>query len=359
MLSRSNVALGFIQPCAPTPVGRITSHGGIFSRATHGLWMALGDANLVPDFNSEDPGRPPIAHPKLQQRISELKQLPSWRSGFSPPEKQVFNQIKAQKHFTKTLGEARILAQELHSMWGDTDALSLLQLAGPKLIIDAYDQGDRFALSACAAVFTLIEADHALRARLGNVVVDEMQMVDVLSQIHFSDYNDVVLAVPSDGSQIPDKFPTAISSNEANRLVLHVQINHPELKSATLLADVARLYQNKRVLAWFGIEDIAVLLNEPLSQHHLASYFTLIDGPFRHVCDSIEAMPEPAFPSLDWGNCKYAFEQCCRHFGEDFMLETTFGQHPSTTHKTLFNDRLMKILPVLQRFLMGEETSWS
>ena len=359
MLSHSNVAFGFVRPCAPDPVGRSRVHVSNLARATHGLWMALDDAKLVPDFNSEDLGRPPLAHPKLQQRISELKQLPLWRSGLqSPAAASLFKQINVQKHFAQTLGEARILAQSPHSMWGDTDALSLLQLAGPKLILDAYDHADAFALSACVTAYSLIKADHAVRASLGSVVVDEMQMVDVLSPIQFSNYNDVVFAAIN-GNPIPETLPITVVYNKANGPALHVQINHPKLTPELVLTNVVRLYQNQRVLASFGVEDIAVLLNEPLSGQHLTSYVTLIDGAFHHVCNSIQAVPEPVFSSLQWKDCKHAFEQCCRYLGEDFMLQTTFGLHPSTTHNTLFQERLMKILPVLQGFLKGDETSWS
>lgn len=350
MISHSNAAFGFVRPCAPDPVVRSRVHVSSFARATHGLWMAL---------DSEDLGRPPLAHPKLQQRISELKQLPLWRSGLrSPVDASLFKQINVQKHFAQTLGEARILAQGPHSMWGDTDALSLLQLTGPKLILDAYDGDNTFALSACVTAYTLIKADHAVRAKLGSVVVDEMQMVDVLSPIQFSDYNDAVLAAP-DRNPIPEALPITVVYNNANSPALHVRINHPKLTPELVLTNVVKLYQNQRVLASFGVEDIAVLLKEPLSGQHLASYVTLIDGAFHHVCNSIEVVPEPVFSSVQWNDCKHAFEQCCRYLGEDFMLQTTFGQHPSTTHNTLFQERLMKILPVLQGFLRGDETSWS
>jgi hypothetical protein len=341
MISGSSLVQAFVAPSRSGSACRaITLPENNFARAAHGLWMGIENVEWVPEFNSENFGRPPAAHPTLSKKVAQLKLLPDWRSDSRP------------------INSARILAQGFFSVWGDSDALSLLQLVGPNIIIKAYDEGNWFALSACAVAYTLIEADHSVRERLGELVADEIQMVDVLSKIQFSNY-DKPIPMALNADPVPDISPTKFSYNHADNSVLHVQINHPELKPSKLLTDVVRLYENKRALASFGVEDIATLLNEPISEHHVASYFTLVDAPFHHVCNSIDSIPEPVFMSFEWSDCKHAFEQCCRYFGEDFMLQTTFGKHPSTTHETLFKDRLMKILPVMQRFLNGDEASWS
>ncbi|MCE2746427.1 MAG: hypothetical protein LW710_11060 [Burkholderiales bacterium] len=352
MLSNSNRPSAFAAP------GRQLQFGAAaylpqsnLARTTSNLWMALGDEGVVPDFNPGSLGRSPKAHPTLIGQISRLKLLPGWQSSLG--------KNNSKPHFTQVLGEARMLAQEMYSMWGDTDALSLLQLVGSSRVIKAYDRGDDFALSACAVAYTLIRADQAVRAQLGELVDDEMQLVDTLSKIQFLNYDDLVPSI-ANTKGVPSITPTTMVYNsEGLPVLLKVRLNHPDLKPAGLLTEVLRMYENVSALASLGVEDIANLLNEPLSGIHVITFFTLVDGPFHHVCNSIEPIPEPVFSSFEWSDCKHAFEQCCRYFGEDFMLQTTFGKHPSTTHDTLFKDRLMKILPVMQRFLNGDEASWS
>lgn len=360
MLSHLKPAFGHIPADMPDPVRQVVACRGNFARAANKLWMAMDNPEWVPDFSPHRMQRAPRAHPDLYQRIGALKLLPAWNSSVRTREdSQLFGKINAQQQFSRLLGQARILAQELHSVWGETDALSMLQLVGPDLVVEAYDRGDDFALSACAVAYTLIEADRAVRACLGAVVADEMQAVDVLSQIGFTRYRSDTMIGTQTAQEMQGAFPTTVVYNNENSAVLNVQINHPQLRPTSLLGEVIGLYRNKRILHSFKVEDIAVLLKEPLSAHHLAAYFTLSLGPVQRVYNLIDdTVPDPVFMSVDWGKCKYAFEQCCRYFGEDFMMENVFGQNPSTTHRTLFNEKLMKILPVLQRFLRGDETSW-
>lgn len=352
MPSRVSYSLAGFIPAAST-TSRGASHPCIkqtqFAKQATGLWQAFNNNNAIPDFDPDNMGKPPDAHPKLSEHVSELDILPVWTPDeVNENDESLFLQLAVRKKFIHTLATARMLSGELFSVWGESQALSLLRLVGHDTIVQAYEKGRNEALNDCAVAFTLLEADQLIRANLGNCIEEQPCAVE-----HYKGLKVIRPQAPEE-----NRSPVIERYNAAGHPELHVYPDHPDYEPHLILDQVASHYQNDALLSICSINELASLTGEKLAQNHLEIYFTLADSPRRDVCRKLAALPEHPYLVISAEKCDRAYEQCCRYFGETFMKQALFGN----THDGLDVERarqnLSLIVPKLNLFLNGEEVGW-
>lgn len=342
-------ALGFV---SSTNLGnQVKSHGHSkpFNRCATNLWQAFNFNDAVPEFDPNNMGPLPKPHSRLQSNVSKLQILPNWsKTGNDRSDEALFNKLITKHKFSNALVGARILAKEIHSVWGDSDALSLLQLAGRETVLSAYDHGNFDALTRCAVAFTVIEADHAIRQTVGAPIHEDLSAVD-----HYTGLKILGQRAFEEGR--PAVFE---QNNAAGGTELHVQPQHPNYTPALVLDTIAKSYQNQALLSVCGIHEIAKLLKEPMDQNHLEIYYALADSPRFAVCDQINPLPEPDYLIVNSERCANAYEQCRRHFGDSFMGRALFGNLPGPVSIEQAKYNLELIVPEMNRFIKGDSVDW-
>lgn len=347
----SHSSAGFI------PAHNVNSRALVHSRTSHTefgrqatqLWQAFNKNDAIPEFDPDNMGKPPSAHPQLAQNIADLETLPAWSTDeLEETDEALFQKLATQKKFSRTLTGARLLAGELYSMWGDEQSMSLLQLVGRDTLVKAYEKGDKAALERCAIAFTVLEADHAVRQSLGSSVAQQPSAAQ-----HYSDIKIIKPDSPQYGTS-----PVLERYNAAGKPELHVQPDHPNYEPCMVLATVARNYQNYAMLSICSIHEIANLVGESLAQNHLEIYYTLSDSPIRDLCRKITTIPEHPYLAISAEKCDQAYEHCLRHFGDSFMKQALFGNTQDGYDVERARQNLSIIVPKLNRFLNGEEADW-
>lgn len=342
VLSAANI--GFINPVEP-PTSKLLSKPAI--RVTD-LWQNLNNPKIIsrlnlwaPDSSANDEPVDLKPHALLDRHIKEMPFLPldvTYAVGL----------YEARENFKQILSEARILAQGNSIIWGCDSALGLIKAVGSETVIQAHDHATPQALDTCSVGLSLVLADQLVRQALGDIVQNDESLIHKIALIE------------TKRPLISDVNEPAISSyyDKENKLIVKIDLCHDSFRPAGLIVVAARNYHDMRVVKKLDSRNLARLTGQRINKIHLKMFYAMFAGSIEVLCRKIDpnSVSDEELYGVHIG--VQAFEECCRHFGEDFMLRTMYGATPETSHPMLIQQRLRKIVPKLKRFILGEKASW-